>query len=54
MVKQVSAKNMQIMFNKLPRKLKENKLNKKISLSTANRVLNKFIGKPRVIRKVFF
>ena len=54
MEKQVSAKNMQIKFNKLPRKFKENKMKKKISLSTANRVLNKFIGKPRVIRKVFY
>ena len=52
--KQVSAKNMQIKFNKLPRKLKEKKINKKISLSTSNRILNKFIGKPRVIRKVFY
>ena len=51
MEKRVSAKNMQIKFNKLPRKLKEKKLNKKIYLSTAKRILNKFIGKPRKIRK---
>ena len=52
MEKKVS--NMQIKFNKLTRKFKENKMKKKISLSTANRVLNKFIGNPRVIRKVFY
>ena len=53
MEKKVSAKNIQIKFNKLPKKFKENKRKKNISLSTANRVLNKFIGKPQVIRKVF-
>ena len=51
--KKVSAKNIQNKFNKLPKRLKEKGLNKKISLSTANRVLNKHIGKPRIIRKVF-
>ena len=51
--KKVSAKNIQIKFNKLSRRLKEKGINKKISLSTANRVLNKHVGKPRVIRKVF-
>ena len=53
MEKKVSAKNIQIRFNKLKKKFKENKKKKIISLSTANRVLNKFIGKPGVIRKVF-
>ena len=54
MEKKVSAKNIQRRFNRLPKKLKEKKKQKIISLSTANRVLNQFIGKPRVIRKVFF
>ena len=53
MEKKVSAKNIQIRFNRLKKKFKENKKKKIISLSTANRVLNKYIGKPRVIRKVF-
>ena len=55
MEKKVSAKNIQIKFNKLRNKFKEKKKKKKIiSLSTANRILNKFIGKPRVIRRVFY
>ena len=54
MEKKVSAKNIQIRFNKLRNKFKENKKKKIISLSTANRVLNKHIGKPRVIRRVFY
>ena len=54
MEKKVSAKNIQIKFNKLRNKFKENKKKKIISLSTANRVLNKYVGKPRVIRRVFF
>ena len=45
MKKQVLAKNMEIKFNKLAKKFKENKLKKKISLSMENRLLNKFIGK---------
>ena len=53
MEKKVSAKNIQQRFNRLKKKFKENKKKKIISLSTANRVLNKFIGKPRLIRKVF-
>ena len=53
MEKKVSAKNIQQRFNKLKKKFKENKKKKIISLSTANRVLNKFIGKPRLVRKVF-
>ena len=54
MEKKVSAKNIQIKFNKLSKKFKENKKKKSISLSTAKRVLNKYNGKPRVIRKVFY
>jgi len=50
----VSAKNIQAKFNKLSKKMKEKKLKKTISLSTANRVLNKYINKPRVIRKIFY
>ena len=50
----VSAKNIQSRYNRLSKRYKEKKLPKKISLSTANRILNKFISKPRVIRKVFF
>ena len=53
MEKKILAKNIQIKFNKLPKKFKENKKKKNISLSIANKVLNKFIGKPRIIRKVF-
>ena len=54
MEKKVSARNIQIKFNKLRNKFKEKKKKKIISLSTANRVLNKHIGKPRVIRRVFY
>ena len=54
MEKKVSAKNIQMKFNKLPKKFKEKKMKKNISLSTANRMLNKYIGKPKVIRKVFY
>ena len=50
----VSAKNIQNRHNKLPKRLKEKKRQKKISLSTANRILNKYIGKPKMIRKVFY
>ena len=53
MEKKVSAKNIQRRFNRLPKKLKEKKKQKIISLSTANGVLNQFTGKPKVIRKVF-
>ena len=49
----VSAKNIQAKFNKLPKRMKEGK-KKKISLSTANRILNKYISKPKIIRNVFF
>ena len=54
MEKKVSARNIQIKFNKLRNKFKEKKKKKILSLSTANRVLNKYIGKPRVIRRVFY
>ena len=50
----VSAKNVQARFNKLPKKMKEKKKKKMISLSTENRILNKYVGKPRTIRKVFY
>ena len=49
----VSARNIQNKYNRLPKKLKEKKRQKKISLSTANRILNKYIEKPRILRKVF-
>ena len=54
MEKKVSAKNIQMKFNKLPKKYKEKNMSKKISLSTTNRMLNKYIGKPKVIGKVFY
>ena len=54
MEKKVSARNIQIKFNKLRNKLTEKKKKKIISLSTANPVQNKYIGKPRVIRRVFY
>ena len=54
MEKKASAKNIQLKYNKMPKKFKEKKMKKKISLSTANRMLNKYIGKPKVIRKVFY
>ena len=50
----VSARNIQARYNKLPKRLKEKKRQKRISLSTANRVLNKYISKPKMIRKVFY
>ena len=50
----VTAKNIQSRFNKLPKRMKEGGNKKTISISTANRVLNKHIGKPKVIRNVFF
>ena len=54
MEKKVSAKNIQMKFNKFQKKFKEKKMKKKISLSTTNRMLNKYIGKPKVKRKVFY
>ena len=50
----VSTKNIQAKFNKLSKMIKEKNLKKIISLSTTNRVLNKYINKLRVIRKVFY
>ena len=50
----VSAKNIQSRFNKLPKKMKERGIKQTISVSTVNRVLNKYIGKPKVIRNVFY
>ena len=41
-------------FNSLPRTKKENKLQKKISLSKANKTLNSGLSKPKQIRKVFY
>ena len=49
-----SAKKIQRKFNNLKRNKKENKLPKKISLSTVNKTLNNCISKPKNIRKVFF
>ena len=54
MEKKVSARNIQIKFNKLKNKFKEKKKKRIISLSTANRLLNKHIGKHHVIRRVFY
>ena len=54
MENKVSDKNIQIRFNKLRNKFKENKKEKIISLSTTNRILNKHIGKPRLIRRIFY
>ena len=50
----LSAKNIQHRYNKLSEKEKEGKIKKTISLSTANRILNKYISMPRVIRKDFY
>lgn len=49
-----SAKKIQRKFNSLPKRKKEKKLQKKISVSTVNRILNKYISKPKQIKKVFF
>ena len=54
MEKKVSVRNIQIKFNKLRNKFKEKKKKKIISLSTADRVPNKHIGKSRAIRRVFY
>ena len=48
-----SAKRIQKRFNRLSKYQKENKLQKKVSISTINKILNKFISKPKKIRKVF-
>ena len=52
MEKRVYAMNIQNKFNKLSKRLKEKGINKKRSLSTANKILNKHIGKPLIIRKI--
>ena len=49
-----SARKIQIKFNRLPKSKKENGIQKKISLSTANKTLNKYLSKPKNIKKVFF
>ena len=54
MEKKVSEKIIQIKFNKLSKKFKDNKKKKINSLSAAYRLINKYIGKPRVIRKDFY
>ena len=48
-----SARKIQQKFNRLPKNKKENRIQKKISLSTANKMLNKYISKPKRIIKVF-
>ena len=48
-----SAKKIQRKFNYLSKTEKENNSPKKVSLSTINKILNKFISKPKKIRKVF-
>ena len=48
-----SAKKIQKRFNRMSKYKKENKIQKKVSISTINKVLNKFISKPKKIRKVF-
>ena len=47
------AKKLQMKFNSLPSKRKEKHMNKKIGLSTVNKILNQ-ISKPKKIRKIFF
>ena len=49
-----SAKRLRNRFNSLPRYKKEKKKQKKISLSTVNKILNKGLCKPKKIKKVFF
>ena len=41
-------------FNSLPRNKKEKNMNKKVSLSTINNTLNKYLYKIKPMRKVFF
>ena len=48
-----SAKIIKNKFNHLPKYKKEKKLQKKVCLSTINKILNKFISKPKKMRKVF-
>ena len=49
-----SARKLQKRFNSLPKSKKENKLQKKISLTTVNKTLNKYLSTPKQIKKVFF
>ena len=49
-----SAKKVMNKFNLLSKKRKEKGKQKKISLSTANKTLNKYLSKPRQMRKVFY
>lgn len=48
-----SAKKLQRKFNSLTKMKKENKLQKRVSLSTVNKTLNKYLSKPKNIKKVF-
>ena len=50
----VSARRIQRRFNSLSKKKKEQNCQKKVSLSTVNRTLNKHLSKPKQIKKVFF
>ena len=49
-----SAKRLRNRFNSLPKYKKGKKKQKKISLSTVNKVLNRYLSKPKQIKKVFF
>ena len=48
-----SARKIQNKFNNLPKSKKENKIQKKVCLSTINNTLNRYISKPKKMRKVF-
>ena len=48
------AKKIQMKFNALTSKRKEKHMKKKIGLSTVNKILNKYLSKPKRVRKVFF
>ena len=48
-----SAKIIQNKYNRLPKYKKEKKFQKKVCLSIINKILNKFISKPKKMRKVF-
>ena len=49
-----SAKKIRNKFNLLSKKRKEKGKQKKVSLSTINKILNRHISKPKQMRKVFF
>ena len=49
-----SAKKLQRRFNYLSKEKKEKGIQKRVSLSTINRTLNKGLSKPKQIKKVFF